>query len=184
THNGLELREAILTGIEQANQLIINNTCGAATTIAITEINGRLVRTYHAGDSEILITGQRGKIKYQTLAHSPVGYAVESGLLNNEQAIMHAERHIVSNVLGYRDMHVSVGTQVRLDPRDTLLVATDGLFDNLHKTEIVDYIRKGKLINCCNALIDNTYQRMMEDDPEHPSKHDDLTFILFRLSRD
>lgn len=88
THNGLELREAILTGIEQANQLIINNTCGAATTIAITEINGRLVRTYHAGDSEILITGQRGKIKYQTLAHSPVGYAVESGLLNNEQAIM------------------------------------------------------------------------------------------------
>ena len=70
--NHATLREAILDGIEQGNSRIIALGLGAATTIAVVEIDGREVRPYHAGDSMILVTGQRGRIKYQTLSHAPV----------------------------------------------------------------------------------------------------------------
>ena len=65
--NSTALREAILDGIEQGNSRIIGLGLGAATTLAVVEIDARQVRSYHVGDSMILVTGQRGKIKYQTI---------------------------------------------------------------------------------------------------------------------
>ena len=178
-----ELRESILSGIEDANTAIMDRHPGAATTLSLVEIQNDMIRTYHAGDTEILVTGQRGRLKYQTLIHSPVGYAVEAGLLDEGDAIMHKDRHIVSNVLGYTDMHITIGSPVRLAPHDTLLIATDGLFDNLQKGEITDLIRKGPLDECAGKIIKMVSKRMFEKDSEKPSKFDDMSFILFRLNR-
>lgn len=178
-----ELREAILTGIENTNTALMASSSGSATTIALAEIQGNMIRTYHAGDTEILITGLKGKLKYQTLIHSPVGYAVEAGLLDEGDAIMHEDRHIVSNVLGFPDMHITIGSPVRLAPYDTLLIATDGLFDNLQKDEVIDSIRKGPMIKCADGLIERAATRMFEKDEDQPSKFDDLSFIMFRLAR-
>ena len=178
-----ELREAILTGIENANTALMDSSSGSATTIALAEIHGNMVRTYHAGDTEILMTGLKGKLKYQTLIHSPVGYAVEAGLLDEDDAIMHEDRHIVSNVLGFPDMHITIGSPVKLAPYDTLLIATDGLFDNLQKEEVLDSIRKGPMIKCAGLLVEKVSKRMFEKDEDQPSKFDDLSFIMFRLTR-
>lgn len=182
SHEDSELREAILTGIENANTALMSSTAASATTISLVEIHGNTVRTYHAGDTEILITGQKGKLKYQTLIHSPVGYAVEAGLLDEGDAIMHEDRHIVSNVLGFPDMHITIGSPVSLDPFDTLLIASDGLFDNLQKDEIVELIRKGPLTTCAGNLVKMVSERMFDNDKDKPSKFDDLSFILFRLN--
>ena len=182
-HENSELREAILAGIETANTELMNSAPGSATTISLAEIHRDTVRTYHAGDTEIIVTGLKGKLKYQTLIHSPVGYAVEAGLLDEADAIMHEDRHIVSNVLGFSDMHITIGSPFRLDTYDTLLIATDGLFDNLQKDEILELIRKGPLKDCANNLVAMTSERMFEKDREKPSKIDDLSFILFRPKR-
>lgn len=178
-----ELRESILSGIENANTALMNSAPGSATTLSLAEIRRDTIRTYHAGDTEILVTGLKGKLKYQTLIHSPVGYAVEAGLLDEEDAIMHEDRHIVSNVLGFPDMHITIGSPVRLDPYDTLLIATDGLFDNLQKDEILEMIRKGPINACAGKLVNMASARMFEKDKDKPSKFDDLSFILFRLHR-
>lgn len=178
-----ELRESILTGIENANTAIIGNHPGAATTLALVEVHGNTIRTYHAGDTEILITGQRGKLKYHTLIHSPVGYAVEAGLLDEGDAIMHKDRHLVSNVLGDAVMHITVGSPVTLAFHDTLLIATDGLFDNLQKEEITSFIRMRPLDYCAGKLIEMVSKRMFEKDSDKPSKFDDVSFILFRLNK-
>lgn len=50
---------------------------GAATTIAIIEYHAGTVRPYHVGDSMILVTGLRGRVHYQSVSHSPVGFAME-----------------------------------------------------------------------------------------------------------
>ena len=81
------MREAILNGVEQADEKITAMGLGAATTVAIVEIREREVRPYHVGDSMTLITGQRGRIKYLTVPHSPVGYAVEAGMLDANEAL-------------------------------------------------------------------------------------------------
>lgn len=176
-----QLRGAILDGIEQANQDVIDLRVGAATTIAVVEINGDKIRSYHAGDSQVLLTGQRGKIKYQTMAHSPVGYAVEAGLIHEEDALYHQERHLISNMVGSSEMRVEVGPTISLAPYDTLVVASDGLFDNLQMDEIVNIVRKGSLQLAAHTLAEIATRRMTDPQDDAPHKPDDLSFILFRL---
>ncbi|MEN8164347.1 MAG: ATP-binding protein, partial [Acidobacteriota bacterium] len=48
------------------------------------EIDGRSIRPYHVGDSQAVVCGQRGKLKLQTMAHAPVAYAVEAGVLDED----------------------------------------------------------------------------------------------------
>lgn len=174
------LREAILDGIERANRDILTQSSGAATTIAVVEIQGDRLRTYHVGDSMILLCGQRGKIKLQSVAHSPVGYAVESGMLDANEAVHHEERHLVSNVVGAPDMRIEIGVSRRIAARDTLVLASDGLFDNLYLDEIIEFIRKGNLQDAAEKLVTTTRERMREPQPGLPSHPDDLTFILYR----
>jgi len=174
------LREAILDGIERANQDILAQGSGAATTIAVVEIQHDRMRPYHVGDSMILLCGQRGKTKLQSVAHSPVGYAVESGMLDVDEAVHHEERHLVSNVVGATDMRIEIGAALRFAKHDTLILASDGLFDNLYLDEIVELIRKGDLQTTALQLLDLTRDRMHASQSELPSHPDDLTFILYR----
>lgn len=169
------LRAAILNGIEQANREILALGSGAGTTLAIAEIRPDHVRTFHVGDSLILLTGQRGRIKLQTIAHSPVGYGLESGLLDEDEAINHEERHLVSNLVGMPEMRIEIGPRLALAARDTLVLASDGLLDNLPVDEVVELARKGPLPEATRKLGEACRARMGEGHP------DDLMLVLFRL---
>jgi serine/threonine protein phosphatase PrpC len=148
--------------------------------VAVIEIDGPSVRPYHVGDSLILICGQRGKVKLQNIPHSPVGYAVESGLLDEDAAVHHAERNVVSNVVGDAEMRIEIGPVTRLAPRDTLLLASDGVSDNLYLEEIVNSIRTGPLARVAERLVDACLSRMQEPRADKPGHPDDLTFVAFR----
>ena len=178
-----EIRTGILNGFESANEDVLALAMGAATTLTVVEFDGRLVRHYHVGDSIMLLTGQRGKVKMQSIPHSPVGYAVEAGLLDETDAMHHEERHVISNVIGSAEMHIEVGSAIELAPRDTLLLASDGLSDNLHMPEIVECLRKGPLAEASRRLATMARERMEAGGEGEPSKPDDLTFAIFRLSR-
>ncbi len=131
------LRTAILNGIEAANEAVLALANGSATTMTVVTIEGLVARSYQIGDSEAIIVGQRGRIRLQTTAHSPTGFAVEAGFLDERDALHHADRHLVSNFLGTTDMRIDVGATVKLNPRDTVIVASDGLMDNVHVDESV-----------------------------------------------
>ena len=175
------LRNAILDAIERASQAVAQLGTGAGTTLAVAEIQEDVVRSYHVGDSMLLVVGQRGRIKFQSVAHSPVGFAVEAGLLGEREALHHEDRHLVSNVLGARDMRIEIGPTLHLAARDTLLLASDGLSDNLGRREIADRIRRGPLAECASRLASDARRRMSSPAPGDPSKPDDLTLVLFRL---
>lgn len=174
------LRTAVLNGIEAANTAVRELGNGSATTLTVVTIEGRLARSYQIGDSEALVVGQRGLIKLQTTAHSPTGFAVEAGFLDQREALHHADRHLVSNFIGTADMTIDVGASVELAPRDTVILASDGLTDNLHVDEIVDLTRKGPLDTAVDAVLAKVQQRMTGSNATQPSKPDDLSLILFR----
>ncbi len=178
--SGVSLREAILDGFEHANRKILDASNGSATTLAVVEIQANRIRPYHVGDSMILQTGLRGKLKVQSVAHSPVGYAVESGMIDQDEAVHHEERHLISNVVGAKDMRIEIGAARKMAQHDTLILSSDGLFDNLYVDEIVEIIRKGKLDKAARTLLSLTQERMNHPEPELPSHPDDLTFIIFR----
>jgi len=174
------LRTAILNGFELANQRVCAMGLGAGTTLVVVEVSGSVIRTYHAGDSVVLVFGRGGKIKLQTLAHAPVAYAVESGMLEERAALDHDERNIVSNMIGSSDMRIDLGPPTELAPNDTVIISSDGLFDNLEITEIMELSRKGPLDEVIDKLAHECQKRMTKPESSLPSKPDDLTFITFR----
>jgi serine/threonine protein phosphatase PrpC len=146
----------------------------------LVEIRDRVVRPYHVGDSAILLVGQRGKLKFQTIAHSPIGYAVEAGLIDEKDAIHHDQRHVISNVIGSSEMRIEIGPAIQMAARDTLVLASDGLLDNLLPAEIVDLVRTGPLDKAVDQLVATATARMNAEGGSAPSKPDDLTVIAFR----
>lgn len=181
--DGRAFRESILTGFETANTAVCDLRLGAGTTLTVVEIDARAVRTYHVGDSEALVVGQRGRRKLETIPHSPVGYGVEAGLIDEDDALHHDQRHEISNALGGAEMRVDMSHQVRLAARDTLVVASDGVFDNLSVEQIIGCVRKGPLRHAAAALQREVLRRMQDPPADSPSKLDDLTFVVYRPGR-
>jgi serine/threonine protein phosphatase PrpC len=174
------LRTAILNGIEAANTAVLELANGSATTMTVITLEGRLARSYQVGDSEAIVVGQRGLVKLQTTAHSPTGFAVEAGFLDQREALHHEERHLVSNFIGTTDMRIDVGAAVELHQNDTVLLASDGLMDNVHVDEIIEFVRKGPLSEAVLSVVAQADQRMKNARDGEPSKPDDLSLILFR----
>ena len=174
-------REEILNGIEHANEKIM--ALGSGSTLAAVEINDNVLRSYHVGDTEILVTGQKGKIKHRTVSHSPTGYGLEAGLLDQQEALNHEERHLLLNMVGSTEMSVEISYPLKLARYDTVVLGSDGLFDNLRVDEIVDIIRKKPLSVVAGTLASLSHERMASQTTEQPSKPDDLTFILARRLR-
>lgn len=176
----LMLRVGIINGFEQANQAVQDLGTGAGTTLAAVEVTGSVARPYHAGDSVVVVVGSRGKVKLETTSHSPVGYGVAAGLLDSEEAMQHEERHIILNAVGSPSMRIEIGSAIKLAQKDTILLASDGLTDNVKLNEAIEMIRKGKLKASTDRLIELARNRMSVSDNGHPSKPDDLTVALFR----
>ncbi len=77
-------------------------------------------------------------------------------------------------------MRIEIGPSVAMARRDTLMLASDGLSDNLFADEIVEIVRKGPLPRAAESLRSSGSERMRDPRAGRPSKPDDLTFILFR----
>ena len=115
-----------------------------------------------------MVVGQRGKLKLLTVSHSPMGYAVHSGLLDEVEAMQHEDRHLVFNVVGIPDMHIEMGMDVELSARDTVVIGCDGLFDNLASEEIIEILRTGNLLDATRELVEQCIERMQEPAGQPP----------------
>lgn len=175
------LRPVILDAVEEANKAVLGIARGAATTLVIAELVTRRLRSYHVGDSELVTVGQRGRVKARVVPHSPTGFAVEAGLLDEDEAVQHDQRHVLFNVLGTQEMRVEIGPALELAVHDTVLLASDGLFDNLFFDEIVQIIRMGPVPEAADRLVAAARERMAGNGADgRPCKPDDLTIVLFR----
>jgi len=174
------LRNSILDGIDKANKALRELGTGTSTTLVVAEIRDQQVRTFHIGDSSAWLCGQRGLVKLQTTPHSPVGFALEAGFVDENEALHHEDRNLISNVVGSADMRIEIGSRLPLAPKDTLLIASDGLFDNVLESEIVEIIRTGSVRDSLAQLWQLTAQRMAGEHKDMPSKPDDFSAILLR----
>jgi serine/threonine protein phosphatase PrpC len=178
------LRAEILDAIELTNHDILSWGSGAGTTLTAVEICKGWIRAFHIGDSNALLISNRGNIKFATVGHAPVAQAVEIGLLDEDLAMVHEDRNLITNCLGSSEMKIEIGSGVKMAVRDTLLVASDGLFDNLNSQEVVSIISSGNLITKTKELSELAIQRMKsQSKADTPSKPDDLTIICFRQSK-
>ena len=173
-HRGV--RCEILDAIECANYEILKWGIGAATTLTAIELAGDQFRYFHVGDSGGLLTSNRGTIKFATVGHAPVAQAVAIGMLDSEEALAHSDQNVITNCIGIAEMKTEIGIFRKISRRDTLLLASDGLFDNLTSQEIAEIICKGDLVNQSEQLVVAARERMRSEN----GKPDDLTVICYR----
>ncbi len=174
---------ALLVAIDAANKAILNTGNGGATTLTAVELEGNVARPIHIGDSTIQVTGQRGAVKFTSVSHAPTAAMEEAGQISEHESMMHQQRNLVSNVVGSQEMRIDVGPEINLNRYDTVILASDGLCDNLYRHEIIEGIRKGPLDESLENLIVTCRKTMLSGSRNSPSHPDDLTVLAFRRNR-
>lgn len=181
--SGSSLRPPILDAFEEANESLCAAGKGSGTTLVVVEIAKKRLRAYHAGDSGVAVVGQRGRVHYETISHSPTGYAVAAGVLERDEVHDHVDRHYLSNCLGSADLRIEVGPKIDLSPRDTVLLASDGILDNVRRDDLVEMIRKGPIAAAARRVADAAQAAIAGEGPV-AGHADDATLLLYRPGAD
>ena len=124
------------------------------------------------------------KIKYQSTPHSPVGYALGAGKISEKDALLHQDLNLVSNVVGIEEMQIEEVTPFTIAHKDTLLLSSDGLSDNLYSNEIAALACKLEVDKAILELASSTLKRMLNPKHGRPSKPDDTTIVVFRTKKE
>ena len=175
--------DPVVACLESVNESLVSGHSGSGTTVSVVTIERRGIRSYHVGDSATMVIGRRGRIKFQTTPHSPVGIAEVNRELDEKAAMIHPNRHVINNIIGMPDMWVDIGRPIQLADLDTVILASDGLWDNLYRDEVAGLVSNRSLMECANGIFRMATDRMKREPSSEFGKPDDLSFILYRPHR-
>jgi serine/threonine protein phosphatase PrpC len=136
------LREAAAAGLT-----------GMGTTLTAAVVHGDRCAWGHVGDSRAYLL-RAGRLRRLTSDHSVAGQLVAGGLLAEEAARHHPQRHVLTQALGFPGhLQVETGT-AGLEPGDWLILATDGLAATLGAEEIAEVARGARApLELCRRLV-------------------------------
>jgi protein phosphatase len=133
---------------------------GMGTTCTALVIRGHELHFAHVGDSRLYLI--RGFVLSRlTRDHSYVGRLVENGIVRAEDAESHPQRHILTAALGSgNEVAADVSQQaVPLQPSDTLVLCTDGLWGQVKEQEVVNMVNEFDPEKCCRALVNKALEK-------------------------
>jgi protein phosphatase len=176
-------RERLRAGFAAANQQIIAEAeriggQGMGTTCVAVYIPAQRGEAWvaHIGDSRIYHV-REGRLIWRTTDHTRVQKMVEMGLLAAEQAKDHPDANVVTRALGYSQL--ADGTVIEpdvkleplnLQPGDSIVMCSDGLYDDVEDHEIADSMQGRNPEDAAKFLVQLSNGR---------SGHDNITCTVF-----
>jgi serine/threonine protein phosphatase PrpC len=115
----------------------------------------------HVGDSRVY-RRREGELELLTTDHSQVMELLRMHIITPEQAIEHPARYALTRSVGG---DITVRTEVRnerLDPDDTFLLCSDGLWSNITSSEIAEALSQSPT-DACRRLVDLALGRGGDD---------------------
>jgi len=124
------------------------------TATAIVLLSGDLYYA-HVGDSRLYVV-RDAKVSRLTHDHSYVTRLVDSGLITEEEAENHPQRHILTSALGVGpEFSPDMSDQpIELEAGDVLVLCTDGLWGVVTDSEIAQAVTTKSASEACRALVD------------------------------
>lgn len=162
--------------IESANEKILDLKAGARSTLAMLSIENDFLRLFNVGDSEVVYWNSVGREIYSNIPHSLVGYSVEAGLIDQKDSLDQPNRHIVTNLMGDAAIKIDATTKMELKVGHTIIIGSDGVFDNLTHEEIQPHALASSFEEGF-ALLSKICE---EQDEKSWKKDDDTSFFLIR----
>lgn len=133
---------------------------GMGTTATAAAIVDSRLYYAHVGDSRLYRINKDGLTRL-THDHSYVGRLVESGVITPEEAEVHPQRNILTAALG-AGVEIAVEAPeapVLVNPGDSLLLCTDGLWGQVSDFEIQQAVRSNPPATACRALVNLARER-------------------------
>lgn len=165
----------LISLIEKANNKVRDKYPEAYTTLSFAALFGSELRSYSVGDSEVQYFNNQGQMIYNNIPQSPVGYAVEAGMISQEEGLDHSDRYLVNNLIGDEHLRIEVASKVALKKGYSVIIGSDGLFDNFSHETICELVGKGLFEDGFSKLCDMCVNR--GDDWR---KDDDVSFLVLR----
>ncbi len=118
---------------------------GMATTLTIAVVEKEVVHLMHVGDSKILCI-KKGQLAYESQDHSLVNEMVETGLISEEEALVHPKRNVITRALaaGSPNAEPTISTMDGLLEGDAIFLCTDGVLESFTANELFNLIISGK----------------------------------------
>ena len=143
--------------LDEANQAVLSEAHsselhGMGTTLTAALIRGRTLSVAHLGDTRAYFVREQ-MLRLVTKDHTVVGLMVRSGLLDEEEARMHPERHMLLQALGTQEEIEPDVFQVRIPARARILLSSDGLHDVVPSEEILECARVADLKQAARGLV-------------------------------
>lgn len=131
------------------------------TTVAMLFRNNRVFMG-NVGDSR----GYRirdGKIEQMTTDHSLVAEQIRAGIIKPKEAKEHRYKNIITRSVGFQET-VEADIEARgAKENDIYLLCSDGLYNLVENSEILDIVKNNSLKDACKHLIDITNSRGGDD---------------------
>ena len=149
--------------IENLNTELYNkskdNQKKMGTTIVTVAIFDNQVVVYNIGDSSAYGLTKDNVMNVVTVEDSFVGALISAGVITEEEAKSHPEKHVLTQALATRD-NIDLHTYIDdVDNYDYFLLCSDGLTNMIEKEEIQNIVRNDELSIAVNKLIDKCVER-------------------------
>ena len=149
--------------IENLNTELYNkskdNQKKMGTTIVTVAIFDNQVVVYNIGDSSAYGITKDNVMNVVTVEDSFVGALISAGVITEEEAKSHPEKHVLTQALATRD-NIDLHTFIDdVSNYDYFLLCSDGLTNMIEKEEIQNIVRNGELSIAVNKLIDKCVER-------------------------
>ena len=155
------VEDALKAAIRQANKAIVSygeeqsSARGLGCTVTAAFVQGDTAYVANIGDSRTYLF-RNGELTPLTKDHSLVARLVEAKQIEPEDVYTHPQRNLIYRSLGAG--HKTVDPDVfheRLQPGDTLLLCSDGLWEMVHDSDLVRVLsEQHDPHRACDILID------------------------------
>lgn len=162
--------------IENINNKVQEMKVGARCTLSLAQIKNNHIRFNSVGDSEILYWNANSSEVYKNIPDSDIGHLIHAGAIEQDKSLDDSSRYLVSNLIGDKAVRIESTTSMELKKGHTILMGSDGLFDNLSHVELASVIAAGSIEESFQKLVN----KCIEQNEDEWKKHDDISFIVIR----
>ena len=151
--------------IDKANQAIVDDQAAnlvrsdMGTTVVVLLFREEQPWFCHIGDSR-LYRLRGAKIEQISDDHTWIARAIQTGVVNPDEAKTHPWRHMLLQCLGREDLKSITAREIEWQPGDRFLICSDGLTEELSNDRIAHQLKN--IRNCqqaAQALIDSAKLR-------------------------
>jgi serine/threonine protein phosphatase PrpC len=142
-----DCRQILIEGVQAANGAIhqrnTEQRTDMGTTITAALVIGLTAFVVNAGDSRTYLYRASEGLRRVTQDHSVVAYLVKAGIIHPDEVFTHPQRNRIYRSLGAKPMIQVDAFTEQLQPHDTLLLCSDGLWEMVRDPGILQILRTG-----------------------------------------